>query len=148
MIVDGNVLNKCLHMQNNSFIAIAVYMPGCVHCEALKPVWKKLANKKMKNIKMAWIHMNDVKNISFLQNERIDGYPYIVGYKSGKKVDYNAFTRDNKTLQLWMQQNRGLKRRKTMKGNGKSLRSNTKKKSLRSTRKKREISFDDLIIPM
>ena len=80
-------INKSLNSNNCNIIAI--YMPGCIHCEMLHPEWK-IAAKKLSKVSnnhgiVSFIDMKYMNQLN-INTSNIIGFPHIVAIKKGKHV--------------------------------------------------------------
>jgi len=124
---DANKISDFNEMlkNGNKFMAVAVYMPGCGHCESLKPEWIKLEKAKIDNVSTSWVHMNAAKLLDIKNKEAIQGFPFICGYQKGKVSVYESGQRSVSDLKSWINsskmngQNGGKRRKKTRKRNNK-----------------------------
>jgi len=66
---------------------VKFFVPWCGHCARLAPIWEELARKTddLNNVKIAEVDCNHSQKICAAQG--IDGYPSLVLYKNGKKVE-------------------------------------------------------------
>ena len=129
---DANKISDFNEMlkDGNKFMAVAVYMPGCGHCESLKPEWIKLEKAKIDNVSTSWVHMDATKHLDINNKEAIQGFPFICGYQKGKIFVYESGQRSVSDLKSWinskMNGQNGGKNRKSRKKTRK--RSNKKSK--------------------
>lgn len=95
-------INKSLKLNRCNIIAI--YMPGCIHCEMLHPEWKKAARKLSKtsdnNGIVSFINMKYMNQLN-INTSNVFGFPHVVAIKNGKEINYNG-PRDNISLYKWM----------------------------------------------
>ena len=128
------------------FMAVAVYMPGCGHCDSLKPEWVKLEKAKIDNVSTSWVHMDAANLLDINNKEAIKGFPFICGYQNGKVFVYESGQRSESDLKSWINSNKmngqnGGKRRKrrtrSTKKKTKKARKTRKTKKRRRTRRKR-----------
>ena len=95
-------INKSL--KTNHCNIIAIYMPGCFHCEMLHPEWK-IAAKKLSKVSnnqgiVSFINMKYMNHLN-VNTSNVIGFPHIFAIKNGNQVLYNG-PRDNTSLFKWM----------------------------------------------
>lgn len=117
---DANKISDFNEMlqDGKTFMAVAVYMPGCGHCDSLKPEWVKLEKAKIDNVSTSWVDMDAAKLLDINNKEAIKGFPFICGYQNGKVFVYESGQRSVSDLKSWINSNKmngqnGGKRRKT-----------------------------------
>jgi thiol-disulfide isomerase/thioredoxin len=66
---------------------VYVFMKGCGFCEKQDPVFAKLS-KSTKNVN--FIKLDGKENADFTKQHKIDGFPTLLFFKNGKKVDSNS----------------------------------------------------------
>ena len=91
-------INKSL--KTNHCNIIAIYMPGCFHCEMLHPEWK-IAAKKLSKVSnnqgiVSFINMKYMNHLN-VNTSNVIGFPHIFAIKNGNQVLYNG-PRDNTSL--------------------------------------------------
>lgn len=64
------------------------YATWCGHCKVCKPEFKKLMDKKPDNVTLEMI--NEATNKELIEQEEIEGYPTLILYKDGKKINYEG----------------------------------------------------------
>ena len=105
-------------INNNRKIICVVYMPGCMHCEMLKPIWsdvsKNVKNKYNGDALIAMLHMNAADKLE-KQIPKLEGYPHITAINNGKYIDYNK-PRDAENIEKFMVKYGGLTLSKGKKG--------------------------------
>ena len=105
-------------IDNNRKIICVVYMPGCMHCEMLKPIWsdvsKNVKNKYNGDALIAMLHMNAADKLE-KQIPNLEGYPHITAINNGKYIDYNE-QRDAENIEKFMVKYGGLTLSKGKKG--------------------------------
>ena len=82
---------------NDSILArdnfvILYYSDMCGHCNQLKPTWNKLCNsiKDKKDITVVNVEANNFEHLPEKYKKNIEGYPTIIKYSCGKKIEYNG----------------------------------------------------------
>jgi len=82
---------------NDSIIAsgnfvILYYSDMCGHCIQLKPTWNKLCDsiKNKKDITIINVEANNFERLPEKYKKNIEGYPTIIKYSRGKKIEYNG----------------------------------------------------------
>jgi thioredoxin domain-containing protein 5 len=74
-------------------LTILFYWNMCGHCAALKPIWDKVSNKYKKDYKCCVLNV-EVSQLKYLKakyKKNINGFPTILKYKNGKKInEYNG----------------------------------------------------------
>ena len=66
---------------------VYVFMKGCGFCEKQDPVFAELS-KSTKNVK--FIKLDGKENPDFTKEHNINGFPTLLFFKNGKKVDSNS----------------------------------------------------------
>ena len=92
-------LEEFNNLVNGSNMMVLYYMPGCGHCEALKPEWEKFENDiadSSKDVIVAKIRSDYLGNVNC--DKDIMGYPTIYELKDGKKV--REFEEDRNSEEL------------------------------------------------
>jgi len=74
---------------------IYVFMNGCGFCDKQTPVFDTLSSST-KNIK--FIKFEGKENPDFTKEHKIDGFPTLLFFKDGKKVDSNSGFLDDSAL--------------------------------------------------
>ena len=71
---------------------ILYYSDMCGHCIQLKPTWNKLCNsiKDKKDITVVNVEANNFDHLPEKYKKNIEGYPTIIKYSCGKKIEYNG----------------------------------------------------------
>ena len=118
------------HLQNKDLTAHMVFMPGCGHCDDMKPSWKSacndLSNLDYKMITL--IHMDSYNN--FMKNkDSPSGFPHVVIHKNSKIIPYSG-DRSKSDILNWLNKNK-----ETVKNGGGKTRKKPVKKN-KFTRKK------------
>ena len=128
-------INKSLKLNHCNIIA--VYMPGCIHCEMLYPEWKKAGQKLSKSSNsngiVSFINMKYMNQLN-INTSSIIGFPHIVAIKNGKELTYNG-PRDNMSLYKWMSTLCPSKSIKKKSQTRKKKQSKNKRKKNKRTRK-------------
>jgi hypothetical protein len=109
LVIDSNSQNEIddfnLAINNhNDFIVVAVHMPGCGWCKKLEDEWKLIQKEKMENVLLAWVHMDALQSLDFVKDNMIDGYPFVVGYKNKKKINFEK-ERTKEEIVNWIREN-------------------------------------------
>ena len=73
-------------------LVILYYSDMCGHCIQLKPTWNKLCNsiKDKKDITVVNVEANNFEHLPEKYKKNIEGYPTIIKYSCGKKIEYNG----------------------------------------------------------
>lgn len=111
--------------KSNNFIILAVHMPGCGHCASLKLEWDKLVSSddsRLQDVTAAWVDMSNINNVDILKTQQIDGFPFIVGIKNGKMVDFDTNRTESDMIE-WIEKNNS-----NMKGGSKRRRGSSKRR--------------------
>ena len=90
----------------------------CGWCKKMMPDWEKLESKYNgnKNINLAKINSDQVKNVNIASNDEIRGYPTIKLYINGKSQDYQG-ERNTESFVQYLENYTNMKggKRKSMK---------------------------------
>ena len=138
-----NINNR---LKENKVIICAVYMPGCRHCEVLKPIWDETMSQfKQQPLDGMITSMNmDIPQQLNYKQEPIRGFPHIMALKGGKMIQYDKMTRTEKDLMKFVNEHiggkqvGGMKRGRRMRnrsGNKKTNKSNKSKKAGKKSKK-------------
>jgi thioredoxin-like negative regulator of GroEL len=67
---------------------ILFYMNGCMHCDALQPVWKKVKDslKKQKGLEIAEVEYSSINLLPLGIRGKIAGFPTIQVISGGKAI--------------------------------------------------------------
>ena len=138
-----NINNR---LKENKVIICAVYMPGCRHCEVLKPIWDKTMTQfKQQPLDGMITSMNmDIPQQLNYKQEHIMGFPHIMALKGGKMIQYDKMTRTNKDLikfvneHLGGKQVGGMKRGRRMRNRSGNKKTNKSKKSKKAGKKSKK----------
>jgi len=76
-------------------VLVYVFMNGCGFCDKQNPVFDTLSSST-KNIK--FIKFEGKENPDFTKEHKIDGFPTLLFFKDGKKVDSNSGFLDDSAL--------------------------------------------------
>ena len=101
--------NKFLdHLRNKDLTAHMVFMPGCGHCDDMKPSWESacndLTNLDYKMITL--IHMDSYNN--FMKGkDSPSGFPHVVIHKNNKIIPYSG-DRSESDISNWLSKNTKL----------------------------------------
>jgi len=120
---DISVFNTATNSDN--FIILAVHMPGCGHCASLKLEWDKLVSSddsRLQDVTAAWVDMSNINNVDILKTQQINGFPFIVGIKNGKMVDFDTNRTESDMIE-WIEKNNS-----NMKGGSKRRRGSSKRR--------------------
>jgi thioredoxin domain-containing protein 5 len=80
-------------INKSSNLTILFYWNMCGHCAALKPTWDKVCNKYKKdnNCNILNVELSQLQNLKAKYKKNINGFPTILKYKNGKKInEYNG----------------------------------------------------------
>ena len=145
--------NKFLnHYNNGDLTAHMVYMPGCGHCDDMKPSWKSACQKyNNPDYKMITIiHMQSYSDFMGSKDSPM-GFPHVVAHRNQKIISYNG-DRSEQDISNWLDKHsktkkivfRGGKKslkyktfHKITKKNKKGNKTRRYKKKKHSTRKKK-----------
>ena len=77
---------------SSSNFVILYYSDMCGHCIQLKPAWNKLCDsiKNKKDIVIVNVEANNFEHLPEKYRKNIEGYPTIIKYSRGKKIEYNG----------------------------------------------------------
>lgn len=64
------------------------FMPGCGHCTAFKPEWKKFCENKPSYVKTN--EYSSDKNMDKCEEYNVSGFPTIILERDGKREQYNG----------------------------------------------------------
>jgi thiol-disulfide isomerase/thioredoxin len=75
---------------------VYVFMQGCTFCDKQNLVFKNLNPVAIKDIKI--IKLDGNENANFTKEHNIDGFPALLFFKNGKKVDSHSGFLDDAAL--------------------------------------------------
>ena len=138
-----NINNR---LKENKVIICAVYMPGCRHCEVLKPIWDDTMSQfKEQPLDGMITSMNmDIPQQLKYEQENIMGFPHIMALKGGKMIQYDKMTRTRKDLMKFVNEHLGgkqvggMKRRRRMRNRSGNKKTNKSKKSKKTGKKSKK----------
>lgn len=81
------------------------YWSGCGYCQMMLPTWHKLCKKYAKNQDIIIINI-EIERKPLLKakyRKNIDGYPTIIKYKNGKRIEEFNNKREYKELKKFIQ---------------------------------------------
>ena len=138
-----NINNR---LKENKVIICAVYMPGCRHCEVLKPIWDDTMSQfKEQPLDGMITSMNmDIPQQLKYEQENIMGFPHIMALKGGKMIQYDKMTRTKKDLMKFVNEHLGgkqvggMKRRRRMRNRSGNKKTNKSKKSKKTGKKSKK----------
>lgn len=86
---------------------VKFFVPWCGHCARLAPIWEELARRTddLNNVKIAEVDCHHSQKICDAQG--IDGYPSLVLFKNGKKVEEYAGKRTLKEFLNYINKHNG-----------------------------------------
>lgn len=81
-------------------ITILYYWNMCGHCTALKPTWEKVCikYKNTHNCDILNVELSQLNHLPAKYRKNINGFPTIVKYKKGEKIDEYRNDRDFKSI--------------------------------------------------
>ena len=138
-----NINNR---LKENKVIICAVYMPGCRHCEVLKPIWDKTMtqfNQQPLDGMITSMNMDIPQQLNYKQ-EPIMGFPHIMALKGGKMIQYDKMTRTKKDLMKFVNEHLGgkqvggMKRGRRMRNRSGNKKTNKSKKSKKTGKKSKK----------
>ena len=154
--------NKFLnHYNNGDLTAHMVYMPGCGHCDDMKPSWKSACQKyNNPDYKMITIiHMQSYSDFMGSKDSPM-GFPHVVAHQNQKITPYSG-DRTEEDISKWLDKQSKTKKivfrggKKSLKyrtfnkitkknkgGNGKRKLNGTDKEFLEKRNEKRQRSID------
>lgn len=112
--------------KDNNITAHMVYMPGCIHCEVMKPIWHDAVN----NIKdtyslLTYIHMDSYNN--FMPNKyHVAAFPHLVVHLSSEEQNIYKGPPDVEKVKKWLDNCKKMKK-PVFKG-GKKMKTTKQKK--------------------
>ena len=138
-----NINNR---LKENKVIICAVYMPGCRHCEVLKPIWDDTMSQfKEQPLDGMITSMNmDIPQQLKYEQENIMGFPHIMALKGGKMIQYDKMTRTKKDLMKFVNEHiggkqvGGMKRGRRMRNRSGNKKTNKSKKSKKTGKKSKK----------
>ena len=92
------LFNIYIYMLKNCLILF--YAPWCGHCKNFMPIWKEFKKNYKGNTKL--YSVNSDKYPELIKKFNIEGFPTILYYKEGKRIDYNE-DRSEKALDKFLE---------------------------------------------
>ena len=94
------------YLKDKSCSILLIYLPGCPHCEKLKPTWK-LLGMKAAFFKVYALSAHEEEAIETLSEKGvvIEGFPTIFLFKEGKLVEEYVGNRDINSLMTYILNN-------------------------------------------
>ncbi len=96
--------NETPNFQESESI-VKVYLPNCVHCEAMKTAWKDLERDLKDNyegdVGVFDIHAEALSNTNIPALQGINGYPTILAIKDGEAINYDGNRSKDDMLQFF-----------------------------------------------
>ncbi|KAH9488252.1 Thioredoxin domain-containing protein 5 [Bulinus truncatus] len=94
---------------SKGFYFIKFYAPWCGHCKRLAPVWEDLASSFGQNDNVAIAELDCTQSTIVCKQFEIRGYPTLLWFKDGQKVDQFQAPRTLETLKNFVQERLSLK---------------------------------------
>ncbi len=139
IIINPNNQNKYKeeflnHFNNGDLTAHMVYMPGCGHCDEMKPSWKSACKENNPDYKMLTIiHMQSYGDFMGSKDNPM-GFPHVVTHNNKKITTYSG-DRTKEDIIKWLDKNSNTKKIE-FKGGKKSRKYNIFNKITKKNRKK------------
>lgn len=106
-----NYKNRFLnHYNNGDLTAHMVYMPGCGHCDDMKPSWKSACQKYSDpNYKMITvIHMQSYSDFMGSKDSPM-GFPHVIAHRNKKIIPYTG-DRSEEDITKWLDKHSSVKK--------------------------------------
>ena len=122
------------HYNNGDLTAHMVYMPGCGHCDDMKPSWKSACQKyNNPDYKMITIiHMQSYSDFMGSKDSPM-GFPHVVAHRNQKIMSYNG-DRSEQDISNWLDKHSKTKKI-VFRGGKKSLKYKTFHKITKKNKK-------------
>ena len=91
---------KKLQEKNDKIVFVKFYMPGCGWCKKMAKDWIALAKKNTKDtvVIAEYDATESPEHQNLSSSLGVKGFPTIILYKNGKKIEYNG----ERTVNDWM----------------------------------------------
>ena len=84
-------LDSILHSSSTSGpVFVKYYAPWCGHCKKLAPIWTLLASSLRNKVNVVQFNCDAKENAKKCKDEKIQGYPTLVYYSDGERVEYRG----------------------------------------------------------
>lgn len=80
------------------------YLPGCIHCEQLKPVWERVANEFQGNVYLTVSEVNGKEDETTAKKYGVKAFPTIIYFESGKEMKTYEGDRSYESLKRFFQE--------------------------------------------
>lgn len=80
------------------------YLPGCIHCKDLKPVWEKVANEFKGNVYITVSEVNGSTDDDLTNKYNVKGFPTIIYTENGKLMKTYEGNRSYESLKRFFEE--------------------------------------------